>query len=96
MNANNRMVRTTDYSSPGHPGEVAHASRLQSFLNNVQAAVWSHRHLLAFIADAEDLDGSVLNEKFREVTATIAACGSVAQIRAALNMDPLVHGPASA
>jgi hypothetical protein len=61
----------------------------------LQAAMWIHRHLIALISDAGDLDADTLDTKYREMTAAMAACGSVGEIRAALNMDPLVHGPAS-
>jgi hypothetical protein len=52
----------------------------------LQAAMWIHRHLLALIPDAGDLDADTLDAKYREVTAAIAACGSVGEIRTALNM----------
>jgi hypothetical protein len=52
----------------------------------LQAAMWIHRHLLALIPDADDLDADTLEAKYREITAAIAACSSVVEIRAALNM----------
>jgi hypothetical protein len=52
----------------------------------LQAAMWIHRHLLALIPDAGDLDADTLDAKYREVTAAIAPCGSVREIRTALNM----------
>ena len=52
----------------------------------LQASMWIHRHLFALIPDAGDLDAGTLDAKYREVTAAIAACGSVGEIRTALNM----------
>ena len=46
--------------------------------------MWIHRHLFALIPDAGDLDAGTLDSKYREVTAAIAACGSVGEIRATL------------
>jgi hypothetical protein len=48
--------------------------------------MWVHRHLLALIPDASDLDASTLDAKYREMTAPIADCVSVAEIRIALNV----------
>jgi hypothetical protein len=48
--------------------------------------MWIHRHLFALIPDAGDLDAATLDTKYREVTAAIVACGSVGEIRAALNI----------
>ena len=53
----------------------------------LQAAMWVYRHLLALIPDVSDLDASTLDAKYREMTAVIAGCGSVGEIRTALNMD---------
>jgi hypothetical protein len=52
----------------------------------LQAAMWIHRHLLALIPDAGDLDADPLDAKYREMTAAIVDCGSVTEIRAALNI----------
>ena len=52
----------------------------------LQAAMWIHRHLLALIPDAGDLDADTLDTKYREMTAPIADCVSVAEIRIALNV----------
>ena len=52
----------------------------------LQAAMWIHRHLFALIPDAGDLDAGTLDAKYREVRAAIVACGSVGEIRAALNI----------
>jgi hypothetical protein len=79
------------------PTPIAEASRLpeetlvarmcrQGRWDGLQAGLWVHRHLLALISDAGDLDVDTLEERYRNVTATVAACGSVAEIRVALNM----------
>lgn len=52
----------------------------------LQAAMWIYRHLLALIPDAGDLDADPLDAKYREMTAAIVDCGSVTEIRAALNI----------
>jgi hypothetical protein len=52
----------------------------------LQAAMWVYRHLLALIPDVSDLDASTLDAKYREMTAAIADCGSIGEIRAALRM----------
>lgn len=79
------------------PTPIAEASRLpeealvtrlcqQGRWDNVQAAMWVHRHLLALIHDAGDLDADTLDAKYREMTAAISACGSVGEIRVALDI----------
>jgi hypothetical protein len=44
--------------------------------------------MLALIPNAGKLDPDSLDVKYREMTAAIAGCGSVAEIRAALNLKP--------
>ena len=79
------------------PTPIAEASRLpeetlvarmcrQGRWDGLQAGLWVHRHLLALTSDAGDLDVDTLDERYRNVTATVAACGSVAEIRVALNI----------
>jgi hypothetical protein len=58
----------------------------QNRWDGLQAGFWVHRHLLALIPDTGDLDVGTLDEKFREVTAAIAGCVSLTEIRTALNM----------
>ncbi len=53
--------------------------------DGLQAGLWVHRHLLALIPDAGNLDAYTLDDKFREITAAISRCGSVEEIRIALN-----------
>jgi len=43
--------------------------------------------MLALIPNAGKLDPDTLDEKYREITAAIAGCGSVAEIRTALNLN---------
>jgi hypothetical protein len=80
------------------PTPIAEASRLpeealltrlcqQGRWDDVQAAMWVHRHLLVLIHNAGDLDDDTLDAKYREMTAAISACGSVGEIRVALNMS---------
>ena len=56
--------------------------------------MWIHRYLFALIPDAADLDAATLDTKYREVTAAIVACGSVGEIRAALNIGRYMRVPA--
>ena len=56
--------------------------------DGLQASVWIDRHMLALIPNAGKLDPDTLDEKYREITAVIAGCGSVAGIRTAFNLNP--------
>src|SRR4051794_19425159 len=47
--------------------------------DGLQASVWIDRHMLALIPNAGKLDPDTLDEKYREITAAIAGCGSVAE-----------------
>jgi hypothetical protein len=82
-------LRPTPISEASRLPEEALLARLcrQNRLDGLQAGLWVHRHLLAVIPDAGDLDADTLDEKFREITAAIAGCGSVAEIRIALNIN---------
>jgi hypothetical protein len=82
-------LRPTPISEASRLPEEALLARLcqQNRWDGLQAAMWIHRHLLALIPDASDLDASTLDAKYREMTAAIAACGSVVEIRAALNIN---------
>jgi hypothetical protein len=80
------------------PPPVSNTSRLpeealltrmcqQNRWDGLQAGLWVHRHLLALIPDAGDLDADTLDAKYREITAATAACRSVGEIQVALNMS---------
>ena len=81
-----------------HPTPMTKVSRLteealltqmcqQGRWDGLQAGLWTHRHLLALIPDAGDLDADTLDAKYREMTAATAACRSIGEIRVALNMS---------
>ena len=82
-------LRPTPISEASRLPEETLLARLcqQNRWDGLQAAMWIHRHLLALIPDAGDLDADTLDAKYREMTAAMAACGSVGEIRAALNID---------
>jgi hypothetical protein len=81
-------LRPTPISEASRLTEEALLARMcrQGRWDALQAAMWIHRHLLALIPDAGDLDADTLDAKYREMTAVIAGCGSVGEIRTALNM----------
>jgi hypothetical protein len=81
-------LRPTPISDTSRLPEEALLARLyqQNRWDGLQARLWVHRHLLALIPNAGNLDVGTLDEKFREVTAAIAGCISLTEIRTALSM----------
>jgi hypothetical protein len=83
-------LRPTPVTVASRLPEEALLARLcqQNRWDNLQASMRLHRHLLAVIPDSENFDAHTLDERYRDVAAAIAGCGSVAEIRSVLNMKP--------
>lgn len=81
-------LRPTPVTSVSRLPEETLLARLcqQGRWDGLQASMWAHRHLFALIPNAGDLDVDVLDRQYREVTAAIAACDSVGEIRIALSI----------
>jgi hypothetical protein len=81
-------LRPTPISEASRLPDEAILARLcqQNRWDGLQAGLWVHRHLLALVSNADELDADTLDAKYREMTAAVASCGSIAEIRATLNV----------
>jgi hypothetical protein len=81
-------LRPTPISEASWLPDEAILARLcqQNRWDGLQAGLWDHRHLLALVSNADELDADTLDAKYREMTAAVASSGSIAEIRATLNV----------